>query len=181
MTNLNIAILGVVILTASSCGSKPASEEKSISSAQAPTATLIGSTTGTGTTGTFTARFENASGAAALNSMGILIHDSLSHDHACYVYYDNTAHQVTLMDDVKTLWLPGAAVGSPGKVENSQCSVDAGQSAVTVEPKAITVKAAVTFKPTFTGDKKVYLYAANTAGLNSGYVLSGGWLIGKSN
>jgi hypothetical protein len=144
---------------------------------QQPSGILIGPVSGKGMAETFTVRFEDPRGAQTISAAGLIINTSLNHANACYVYYDPSTRQITLMDDTKALWLQGVQPGNGGQVQNAQCILDGAKSSVSADGTGLTIKAALTFSSRFTGEKKLYLYAEDRAGGKTGYLFAGQWTV----
>ena len=52
----------------------------------------------------------------------------LSPRDSCYLYYDREGGSVWLSNDAGDAWFGPATLGSPARLQNSQCTVDAGHS-----------------------------------------------------
>jgi hypothetical protein len=62
-------------------------------------------------------------------------------------------------------------------LQNSQCAIALGSTTVVPNGNSLTLDLATTFAPTYTGAKNVYMYAANAAGINSGWMQRGTWTV----
>jgi hypothetical protein len=70
-----------------------------------------------------------------------------------------------------------AIVGSGGTLSNSQCSLNAGSSSVSISGNELRLTLALTFAPGFNGLKIVYMEAINNASVFSGWQGKGTWTI----
>jgi hypothetical protein len=128
----------------------------------------------TGPDPTFDLLFSDGSGAAALKGGGVLINRSVNGVQACWLFFDRTQGALFLADDDETQW-SSVAPGGAGQLSNSQCSIDGRLSSVVINGNYLRLTVSVRFSPAFTGTRNLYLYAADTAGQTSPYVLSGTW------
>jgi hypothetical protein len=138
-----------------------------------PTVVSVTPSSGMGTTQTFGFVFSDPAGATNIASTQMDINASLTAASACYFYYSRASNSIQLANDAGSF---GAAstIGVAGTQQNSQCSVDAGASSVTMSGNTLTVNLAVTFKAAFAGPKNVYAEAQNPSG-DSGWTKLGTW------
>jgi hypothetical protein len=80
-----------------------------------------------------------------------------------------------LYADNGTTLLGPLTPGVSGTQTNTQCMLNAAGSSIIKSGNSLTLKAAVTFKPAFTGLKNIYLYSAANNGTNTGWVKKGTW------
>jgi len=145
--------------------------------AGAPVAVSITPSKGEGATLNFSATYADAQGAGNIKLAGVLINDVLNGANGCYVIYLRPSKILRLVEDVGIGSLP-LPLDSQSKVENSQCILYADGSSVTQSGNELTVKAAVTFKPKFSGTKDIYLYAENLYGGKTPLVpAKGSWVV----
>ena len=64
-------------------------------------------------------------------------------------------------------------LGQFGTVSNSQCTINSAASSAVGTGNLLTLTLNVTFKPSFAGNKVIYLAAGDLSGLNSGWRTSG--------
>jgi hypothetical protein len=80
--------------------------------------------------------------------------------------------------DSGTGWQGPLTPGQAGTLANTQCTLDGGGSSVSAVGNNLTVNAALSFKPAFTGSKIVFLDAEDTANhLSSGWQTLGSWTV----
>ncbi|MGA3026756.1 MAG: glycoside hydrolase family 44 protein [Bryobacteraceae bacterium] len=136
---------------------------------------------GTGLPAVFSAVYSDPNGAADLNKVLLLVNTSVNEASACYVYYYPQGNQLYLRNDAGTAWLmPALTPGGGGTLANSQCTLNASTSAVSVSGNTLTLKASVTFTSVVVGPRNVYLYASGLSGQNSGWVEKGTWTAATS-
>ena len=145
--------------------------------AQAPSAVSVTPGSGSGGLATFSFLFSDPNGGAHIVSDTIDISATLSAPGACYIYYGQGQNAIYLADDSGNFH-GSLVVGSPGTQQNSQCTVDAGASSVSVSGTNLTLNLALTFSPTFVGAKNIYMEVYN--GLDSGWVQRGTWTVSTS-
>jgi hypothetical protein len=143
-----------------------------------PTAVSVTPNSGSGASQTFSFLFSDASGASKITYVQALINGSLAWYHACAVLYYQSTNKLYLVQDSGAGWQGPLTPGQAGTLQNSQCTLNAGASSVSTVGNNLTVNAALTFKPAFTGNKTVYLDAEDTPGkLSSGFKTLGSWTV----
>jgi hypothetical protein len=132
---------------------------------------------GAGTSVTFRAVYSDPNGAADLNQVQLQVNTSQSGANACYVSYQPQGNLLYLYNnDGTALSTPALTPGVAGTVSNSQCTLNAGSSSITMAGNSLTLNAALSFSGTVEGLQSVYLYAAGLSGQNSGWVKEGTWM-----
>jgi hypothetical protein len=126
-----------------------------------PALVSVTPSSGSGSSQTFSFVYSDPRGYAAITSLQTVINSSLSGSAGCYLLYYPGANVFYLSNDAVTAWLGPVALGQPGSLQNSQCSVDAGSSSASGSGANLTVNLALSFKPTFGGAKNVYMDAAD--------------------
>lgn len=148
----------------------PAAEPVSLT----PTVDSVSPVGGSGNT-TFTFTFSDPSGYANLTQVQGVINGTMSYAGACsFVYYPsrNTIH--VFSDDGSVRVNPGAIVGQPGTVGNSQCTIDAAAASVSASGNQLALTLPVSFSSNFVGERYIYAYAANAVA-RSGWQKMGSW------
>jgi hypothetical protein len=126
----------------------------------------------------FTTTFADSDGAIDLKYCLFLINTAINGVNCFYAYYDHDNNKFFLLNDTATSWLGGFTPGSNNSIENSFVKLDCAKSTVTIQgQQQISVTWAVTFKPSFTGQKKTYLYAMDESNATSGWVEKGSFKI----
>ena len=120
--------------------------------------------------------FSDANGFQQIGWTYMLFNSQLNQTNGCFLQYNHPYDTLWLRNDADTTWLGPLLLGSPGTLENSQCSVDSGLSSASGNGATLTVDLALSFKAAFVGTKNVYMYAADTTALNSGWQQKGTWL-----
>jgi len=125
---------------------------------------------------TFT--FNDSNGWQDLGVVDILINSSLDGRQACYLAYSRAVNALYLVNDAGTGLLPGLVMTGPGTLSNSQCTVSAGASALTVTGNTLTLTLGIAFSPAFSGNQVIYLAARNaTDTATSGWQSVGTWSV----
>ena len=126
-------------------------------------------TSGSGSGGMFTFTASGEGGASNAVGENVLINTSVSGSGACWMYFNG---QLWLADDQGANWMLAPAGQS---LQNSQCTVSSLQdlSSGNVASFRITIA----FAAGFAGNKNIYLYAVNQAGVSGGYHLEGSWTV----
>ena len=150
-----------------------ASACSSLAFAAAPTLGTVVPASGTSTPYQqviFTATYSDADGRANLRYTRLLINTTASEVNAVFASYDEDAQKLYLRDDANTTWLGGCAPGASTMIENSYGLLDCSKTSVTGSGVTLTIKWAITFKPTFLGTQRIYLYAQDAAAAFIGHV-----------
>jgi glucose/arabinose dehydrogenase len=143
------------------------------------TADSVTPASGAGTSQLFAAKYSDTAGASGIGAAFVwfLSTSSSSAVNSCLAYYNRAANTLALLNDAGTAWTT-AAIGSAGTLQNSQCTLTLGASSTAVTSgNLLTLNLAMSFKPAFAGAKNVLLYAANVAGMNSGWQARGTWTV----
>ena len=140
-----------------------------------PEIVSLSPSTGTGASVTFQAVYSDPNGAADLNQVLLNVNTSQSTTNACYINYQPQANLLFLANNAGASITPGLTPGAAGTASNSQCTLNAGSSKVTVSGNNLTLRLSLSFSSTFVGSQNVYLYAAGLSSLNSGWINEGMW------
>ncbi len=141
----------------------------------APTAASVSPSSGSGSPQTFRFTYTDANSYQQLNWVYGMLQTLLNQGGACYFQYIQSQNRLYLRNDAGTSWLGPVYPGSAGTVSNSQCSINAASSAVSGSGSSLLLDLAMTFQPAFAGSRNIYMYAADTTGLNSAWQVRGSW------
>ncbi len=130
---------------------------------------------GGGTSVTFKAVYSDPNGAGDLSEALLLVNSSIKAANGCYVYYQALGNHLYLANNSGAWITPALTPGVAGMVSNSQCTLNAGSSSVSMAGNDLTLNVALSLSGGFAGTRNVYLYAAGFSGLNSGWVKQGTW------
>jgi hypothetical protein len=158
-------------------GSGPTVKGTWIPAPAAPHGT-IDSGGGSGLVSTLGVHVTDAGGVADLRTVHLLISTtSANQANACSIYYVPSSNQLFLYaDNGKTLLGP-LGLGTAEAVANSQCTLNASGSSVTKDSFTLDLAVALRFKPAFEGEKLLYSYSATNSGINTGWVVGGGFTV----
>ena len=132
---------------------------------------------GFGALQSFSAKFMAASGAASIANAYVKFNAVASGGlNTCMVRYESASGLLSLRDDAG-IWQPGSAPGGPDVQRNTQCRLSLAGSSIAITGEALTLNVAMKFSPLYAGEKKVYLYATSTTGLNVGWREHGSWTV----
>jgi hypothetical protein len=146
--------------------------------AAAPTGPAVaGVSPGRGATmsGTYSFTFTDTNGYADLAVLDILTNSYLDGISACYVAYAPTSATTGYLYLVNDAGDGGYASGSPlllssgGTLQNSQCTINTTGSSASASGNTLTLNLAITFSPSFAGNRIFYLAARNNGVGNSGW------------
>ena len=115
---------------------------------------------------------------AAAKEVRLLLNNEMDGRQACYVYYDRRQDSFRLVNDSGdgSTQLPR---GESATVENSQCVLLGRESTAHVSGHELFLPFAFHFKPSFLGNKSVYIYAEDAAGSRLDLRARGQWLVDK--
>jgi len=141
----------------------------------APTAVSVSPTGGSGSSATFRFTYSDANGYQESNWVHGMFHTAVNQSGACYFQYIQSQNSLWLRNDAGTAWLGPVHVGSSGTLQNSQCAINSSASAVLGSASNLYLDLAISFQPAFQGTKQIYMHAADTTGLSSGWQSRGSW------
>jgi len=119
---------------------------------------------------TFTFTFSDTKGVADLGVLNILINNTIDGRHGCYLAYSRPLNVLYLVDDAGDAGGPFAGTGAmhtSGSIQNSQCLVTWGNSAVTAGGNNLSLMLSIAFTTAFSGDRIFYLAARDLSGANN--------------
>jgi hypothetical protein len=128
-----------------------------------------------GSSQTFAFTFTDPNGATDIVSTQMDINAQLSATNACYFYYSRASNALYLASDAGA-WQGPVTIGSAGTLANSQCSVNAGTSSMSVSGNTLTLNLAVSFEAGFAGAKNIYMEVQN-ATQDSSWSPHGAWTV----
>ena len=126
----------------------------------------------------FTMTFSDAAGWHYLAHTYLLMNVQQSVANSCYVDYNVAANTYSLMNDAGTAWMGPITSLSNAALSNSQCTLSGNASSAAGQGNNITVNVGLTFQASFaegTAEKRVFLMAADPAGLTSNWMVFGVW------
>jgi Beta-propeller repeat len=141
-----------------------------------PLANSVSPSSGTGPSQRFSFIMSDVGGASFLTGMATLISSSLNTVGACSLAYDRNANTISLGYDNPANGAVAVTPGSTQVVSNSQCTLMASDSTVVIGVTSVEVTLALTFNANFFGAKNIYMEAVEP-GINSGWVMVGGWTV----
>lgn len=127
----------------------------------APTVTSVTPSAGSGTVQSFTFTYADADGVLDLKRGLFLINSTLNAAGACYADYNRVTNTIALLNDSATAWSSAPMSGSIG-LQNNQCQIISGSVSLSGNSMSLTVQ--ISFKPTFSGAKTIWLLAEDLAG-----------------
>jgi hypothetical protein len=131
---------------------------------------------GLGASQTFTVQVSGTGGANSQVHVWFAASVSSSAAHSCLLDYHAATNQLALFTDGGG----GSTLAKPGKaktLQNSQCSLNAAASSVTLNGDTLTLVLAFTFKPAYAGTLSVYANTSASSSANSGWEQLGTWTV----
>ncbi|HLK46938.1 MAG TPA: hypothetical protein VKT49_02320, partial [Bryobacteraceae bacterium] len=98
---------------------------------------------------------------------------SISGAGACYLYF--YSHVLYLAADGQSPQT-SLAIGTPGTLQNSQCSINVGASSAVYSGNTLTLNLAITFSQSFAGTRNIYLLVENTSTVTK-WMTAGTWTV----
>ncbi|MFA5272040.1 MAG: SpvB/TcaC N-terminal domain-containing protein [Candidatus Omnitrophota bacterium] len=146
----------------------------------APKIVLLSPSSGTSTADRliyFTTYFSDANGWQNIQYAHLLINTSISGSRCFYGYYNQNTNKLYLRDDNNSSWLGGYTPGSSNVIENSYVKLDCSKCIKLSVGTTLIIRWAITFKSTFGGAKKTYLYVKDDSGAYAGWTQKGTYAI----
>jgi hypothetical protein len=147
----------------------------SIQPGATPKPSVISASTPSGGSPSFSATFTDSGGIQNLTWLQMLINSDLNGQNACWVQYHRPTNALALVNDTGTGASAPVVPGSAAALNNSQCTLYAAGSSVVISGNTLVLNVALSFEPTFTGIRKIYLDAQNALGQDSGWQQQGYW------
>ena len=141
----------------------------------APTADSVSPSSGSGPTGEFFFNYSDLNGIDDLSVLAANINTSPTAVGGCTLEHDRANQTVRLADDAGTGWLGPVPIGQAWTLGNSRCRVDFARAVELLAGYSIHVR--LIFSPSFVGEKRIFLYAEDRGGLNSGWQNKGSWSV----
>jgi uncharacterized membrane protein len=133
---------------------------------------------GSGLSQTFSFTFSDTAGASDILGGQIVINSTLSGANACYMGLQRVSGSnfYVYLANNSAAFTSSRLIGSAGTLQNSQCSLNAGASSVSLSGDILTVNLALSFTASFAGSKNIYAYIQD-ATVGSGWVTEGAWTV----
>jgi hypothetical protein len=149
-----------------------------------PAVVSMSPSSGSGSSGTFTAVYSHSGGASQLY-LGYMLFLPIPNvvwytaQGSCLIEYNRISHGIRLINDAGNGWL-GPVSGVPitpaaAPLSNSFCTVQVSGASATVSGNNMTVTIPVTFKSNFTGVLPMFLQAADVTDKWTGMTQMGSW------
>ena len=132
---------------------------------------------GSGTSQPFVVRLSDPEGASHIGGVFLMVQNTVSTPHSCWVYADVGARTFNLAKDDGLSWIGTIQPGS-GSLHNAQCTVSG--SGAEVEEKGANLELTFPLSFTFKGNKKLFLYVRTVEDVSSNrgvWEEKGSWLI----
>ncbi len=145
---------------------------------QIPSLVSLNPFQGTGLNANLTFVYSHPSGWAAIKSAEFIMNprwETTARAGGCYIRYAPGTDLFTLIGDdgnsVAGTTIPGSTVN----ISNSQCTLNAASSSATGNGNNLTLVAALTFSPTFTGQRHIWMQAADYNNFSTNWLVYGVW------
>ncbi|MGH9720011.1 MAG: SBBP repeat-containing protein, partial [Bryobacteraceae bacterium] len=132
---------------------------------------------GSGSAQTFSFLYSDPYGYGDLQSIWLNINTSSSSVGGCYVRFTRSTNVMELANDAGTGWIGSAVIGQTGKLQNSQCSIDAGLSTVVGSGENLTLNLSMIFRSAFAGVKYIYMQSMNNTGTLGPFQYKGAYTV----
>ena len=109
-----------------------------------------------------------------------LINNKLDGANASYLYYNQNWNRFYIRKDNNSGWLAGCVPGTNRIINNSYVQLNCLKSNISSSGNKLTVKWALTFRDTFTGNKNIYLKVNDDSGASTGWKQKGNWIINST-
>lgn len=140
-----------------------------------PTVVSVNPSTGTASSQTFQLTLNDGNGSDDISVAYLLISSQLDMYNSCVVGFDRSANTFYLFDDHD--WRRVAA--DTGPVTNGRCTVSGAGVSASASGNSLMLTVPISLAAGWPGQKKLFGYAADGAGLNSGWIQRGSWTVGN--
>jgi hypothetical protein len=111
-----------------------------------PANIAVAPSSGTGTVQSFAFQASSPNGAADLSQITAMFNYAIDGYGSCFVVAYPALNSISLMDDAGN-WAAFQTLGSPGNLQNSQCTLNLAASSIQTSLNTVTLNLALTFKP----------------------------------
>lgn len=144
--------------------------------ASAPAIHSLTPSTGVGAAQSFTLRITDAAGGRFISSVHVLVNSAQTGLRPCFVSYDGSQNVLSLNGDPGTAWSAGSP-GAAATLSNRQCELNLAGSVAVATGAFLDLTLQIAFKSAMSGEKKLYVIAANGSGLSTGWIQAGNWTV----
>ncbi len=121
-------------------------------------------------------------GGLAIQSIQVNVSNPYSSASACAVTFGVAAQTIALTNDAGSGYVGSAAIGSNATLQNSQCTVNAANAAMTVVGNSVAIRLSLTYAPAFASvggglTKYVNVAAADNQGNTLTVVKAAAWAL----
>ena len=120
--------------------------------------------------------FSDPDGAGDIENAYFLTNTTATWPGACGLRYSRSTNQLRIGTDSGSGWV-GALTPGSGSIENSQCSVDGNNVAVSDAGNQLTLTAELVFKDSFGGARSLFLSVEDSAGNSTDWKSVGSWSV----
>ncbi len=144
--------------------------------ASGPVPVSVTPNSGSGASQTFAFAFSDSAGAADITAAQIGFNTSMAGTNSCWMYYAASTQTIYLANNAGAFAGGGLVLGASGTLENSQCTITANTSSVSLSGNTLTLHLAMSFAPAFAGTQNIYMYVQN-ATVGNGFTVEGTWTV----
>ncbi len=143
----------------------------------APTADSVTPNSGGAANASFTFKYSSPNGSGSLIDVYLLFNGALNGSGACWILYDKAANGIFLANDSASGTVGPLPLGTNATLQNSQCTVNLAGSYITGSGNTLALILNLSFNHSFAGTQNIFMYAADSGGLNSGWQNRGAWTV----
>ena len=140
-----------------------------------PVAVSVTPSNGGGVNQSFTMVYSDPDGAEDLVWVAGKIAATSRQQQACSFYAEVANGRLWLSKDNGEGWAGPILAGQSGTIANSQCTIVDRSSSLTMVGNQVSLRLALSFSPTYSGDKVIYLQTLDKSGLASDWAAKGTW------
>jgi len=142
-----------------------------------PATVSVTPSSGSAASQTFVLHYSDSAGASSLQLVYVWFNTTLTKaSNSCLLFYQQAGNQLNLLNDAATEWLT-ATPGAAATLQNSQCSLNAASTTVTLSGNTLTLNLPLMLKAAYAGAMNVYMFATDVSGANTGWQERGTWTI----
>jgi 6-phosphogluconolactonase len=162
-----------------SCGTQAIAVAPAQFVAPSPTAVSVTPNSGSGANQVFAFEYSDTNGYTHLSlAYAGFGPTAYGDEHTCRVEYVRATNALYLKNDAGTVFLGPVTPGGVGTLSNSQCALNASESAVSGSGNILTLRLALSFTPAFAGTQGIFMYADDRNGQTTpGRLQRGTWIV----
>jgi len=113
--------------------------------------------------------YSDSGGYSDIGQALAVVNSTFSLQRGCVTRYSAKTNSIELLNDDNTSWGTPALLATQTTLQNDQCAIDVGSSFANGSGNTLSITLALTFRPSFAGNKQVYGLGITNNGVSSAW------------